>query len=597
VHVLATAGHVDHGKSTLVRALTGAEPDRLAEEHRRGLSIELGFCWTTLPGVGDVAFVDVPGHERFLPTMLAGVGSVPAVVFVVAADDAWMPQAAEHLAVLDALEVRHGLLVVTRCDLADPEPAAAAALARLRLTTLGDVPVVCTDALHGQGLEDVRSGIAALVATLPDPEPDADVRLWLDRDFTLTGTGTVVTGTLPAGSVRVGDTLMHGEEPVQVRRVQVLGRDVPQASAVARVALQLRGAGRARVRRGSALVTPHAWLHTDVVDVALRQDPGRMPQQCVLHIGSTAVACRLRRLDDRLVRLHLGEPLPLRVGDRAVLRDPGSRLVRGMTVLDPLPPPLDRRGAPARRAAALRPDTGRPVLAEELRRRRVVRASLLRRIGVPVTGADKDALQAGDWLVDRSAVPELSELLRRAVVEHTRRDPLGTGLPVAAATRLLGLPDAQVTTALVAPPLRVVEGRIRVADHGDPLPAQVAAALDVLEHDLADRPFAAPNADRLTELGLDARALAAAERAGRLMRLAPGVVLLPEADERAAHVLGGLSQPFTAGQARTALETSRRVVLALLARLDAQGRTVRLRDDTRRMTAPEPADDRTRTGG
>ena len=159
MHVVATAGHVDHGKSTLVEALTGANPDRLAEERRRGLTIELGYCWTSWPEVGEVAFVDVPGHERFLTTMLSGVGPVPAALFVVAADDPWMPQAAEHLAALDALGVRHAVVAVTRADLADPGPAAARAAAEVARTSLAGAPVIAVSAHTGTGLDDLRAAL------------------------------------------------------------------------------------------------------------------------------------------------------------------------------------------------------------------------------------------------------------------------------------------------------------------------------------------------------------------------------------------------------------------------------------------------------
>jgi selenocysteine-specific elongation factor len=217
VHVVATAGHVDHGKSTLVRALTGTDPDRLVEEQRRGLTIELGYASFALDGVGDVAFVDVPGHERFVPTMLAGVGPVPVVLFVVAADDPWMPQAAEHLAALDALRVRHGIVVVTRSDLADPGAAAARATSELADTTLAGSPVVSVSARTGAGLDELRWVMRDVLTSLPPSDPGADVRLWVDRRFTVAGTGTVVTGTLPAGTVSVGDVLTDGSTRVRVR--------------------------------------------------------------------------------------------------------------------------------------------------------------------------------------------------------------------------------------------------------------------------------------------------------------------------------------------------------------------------------------------
>ena len=202
MHVVATAGHVDHGKSTLVRALTGQDPDRLEEEHRRGLSIVLGYCWTDLDPVGDVAFVDVPGHERFLSTTLAGLGPVSAALLVVAADDPWMPQTAEHLAALDALGVRHGVLAVTRCDLADPAPALARAVDEVSRTSLRGAPAVVVSGRTGSGLEELRTALGSVLAAMPVPDSDADVRLWVDRAFHVRGAGTVVTGTLPAGTLR-----------------------------------------------------------------------------------------------------------------------------------------------------------------------------------------------------------------------------------------------------------------------------------------------------------------------------------------------------------------------------------------------------------
>src|SRR3712207_3015901 len=205
--VVATAGHVDHGKSTLVRALTGMEPDRWAEERRRGMTIDLGFAWTTFASGRTVAFVDVPGHERFVTTMLAGVGPVPAVLLVVAADEGWMPQSAEHVDALTALGVRHGLLVVTRSDLMDPELARDEALEHLAVTPLAGLRPVCVSAATGAGMDELRGAIDDLDGSLPVPDPTADVRLWVDRAFTIRGAGAVVTGTLPAARLRVDEEL------------------------------------------------------------------------------------------------------------------------------------------------------------------------------------------------------------------------------------------------------------------------------------------------------------------------------------------------------------------------------------------------------
>ncbi len=341
MHVVATAGHVDHGKSTLVRALTGMEPDRWAEERRRGMTLDLGFAWTTLGSGATVAFVDVPGHERFVPTMLAGVGPVPAALMVVAADEGWMPQSAEHLDALAALGVSRGLLVVTRADLMEPELALDDAREHLAGTGLADVEAVSVSATTGQGMPELRTALAGLVDALPAPDTASDVRLWVDRAFTVRGAGTVVTGTLAAGTLRVGDELELDGRRVGVRGLQSLGGTEPEVAAVARVAVNLRGVAVEDVPRGAALLTPGAWRGTGVLDVQVRPvrdgDLGELPTHGVLHVGAAGVPARVRRLGGEpgaeTVRLTLDHPLPLRIGDRAVLRDAGARRVVGGVVV------------------------------------------------------------------------------------------------------------------------------------------------------------------------------------------------------------------------------------------------------------------------
>src|SRR2546429_3508832 len=372
MHVIATAGHVDHGKSTLVRALTGMEPDRWAEERRRGMTIDLGFAWTALPSGEIVAFVDVPGHERFVPNMLAGIGPVPAALVVVAADEGWMPQSAEHLAALHALGVRYGLLAVTRTDLADPVPAMERARAEIAATSLGSVEAVAVSGATGEGLDALRRALDRLVAGLPAPDPVAPVRLWVDRSFTIRGSGTVVTGTLGAGRLDTGTELALASTGrlVRIRGLQSLGAGVERVDAVARVAVNLRGVERTEIRRGDALVTPDRFQPTDLVDVRLYGDPvASLPPTVTLHIGSAAVSAHVRPLGTDTARLRLSRPLPLRVGDRALLRDPGRHHVAGgVTVLDVVPPPLRRRGAAGVRAATLSTMDGQPDERDELRR-------------------------------------------------------------------------------------------------------------------------------------------------------------------------------------------------------------------------------------
>lgn len=578
MHVVATAGHVDHGKSTLVRALTGMEPDRWAEERRRGMTIGLGFCWAEFDGVGDVAFVDVPGHERFVPTMLAGVGTVPAVLLVVAADEGWKPQSSEHLDALDALGVRHGLLVVTRRDLADPEPALAEAAAQLGRTTLGDVPRLAVSATTGEGVDELRTAISRLVGGLPDPDGDAPVRLWVDRAFTIRGAGTVVTGTLPAGTIRRGDRLTVAglDREVVVRGVQSLGRSVDQVGGVARVALNLRGVEPPQVPRGCALVTPGRWTTTGVLDVRLaagRSDD--LPRQIIVHAGSAAVAAHVRPLGPDTVRLTLVEPVPLHLGDRLLLRDPGARQVTGVQVLDPDPPALQRRGSGRRRAEVLATVAGAPDGAAELARRGVVDAGAFAALGVV---APVDPL-VGDWLVDPALVAALSSRLASAVEDYARAHPLDAGLPMERARQLLDLPDRRLVLALAERPdsgVTVKDGRL--TRPGASVPPDLLRAVTPLLDRLSADPFAAPDAETLAELRLGPPELAAAARAGLVLRLTDVVVVAPDAAERAVALLSPLPQPFTLSEARKTLGTSRRIAVPLLERMQRDGLTRRVGD-------------------
>lgn len=583
MYVVATAGHVDHGKSTLVRALTGMEPDRWAEERRRGLTIDLGFAWTELrPGV-TVAFVDVPGHERFVPNMLAGIGPVPAAVFVVAADEGWMPQSAEHLAALHALDVRHGLCVITRSDLADPAPATRQALAEIARTSLGELDAVAVSAPAGTGLPELHAALDRLLAGLPQPDLDAPVRLWIDRSFSIKGSGTVVTGTLAAGRLRVGDELEVASlgRTARIRALQSLGHPVSEVDAVARVAVNLRGIERHELHRGDALLTPQRFRRSDVVDVRVHGDAvAALPKSVMLHIGSAAVTARVRPLGVDTARLTLALPLPLRIGDRGLLRNPGAHHVSGgTTVLDVVPPALTRRGAATARSTILAGLDGRPDERSELRRRGIVRLPDLQRMGVTPTITPVH----DDWLVDEELLARLKEKLKELVARWRRDRPLEPGPPVDVVRQTLRLPDRALVHALVAPPLTVQTGRVVRVDQQAALPAPVVAALRKIRAELAARPFAAPATERLTELGLGPRELGAAVRAGALVRIAEGVVLLPGSIEDAATTLGALPQPFTVSEARVALDTTRRVAVPLLELLDRQGITQRLPDDRRRI--------------
>jgi selenocysteine-specific elongation factor len=595
MQVIATAGHVDHGKSTLVRALTGMEPDRWAEERRRGLTIDLGFCWLTLPSGERLALVDVPGHERFVPNMLAGVGPVPAVLFTVAADEGWMPQSEEHLAAVHALGISRGLLAVTRADLADPAGAMRQARERIAATSLGQVEAVAVSAVSGAGLPELLAALDRLAGRLPAADRDAPVRLWVDRAFSIKGSGTVVTGTLAAGTIRERQELLltPALAPVRVRGIESLKERASAVTGVARVAVNLRGDGRVALARGMALIEPGRWALATVADVRLAAAGARPPRELTVHIGAARTVARVRPLGRGIARLTLREALPLHVGDRLLLRDPGAATgpasgpaaawppLAGATVLDLAPPGLGRRGAAAAAAAELAGWPPVPGAAELIHRHRLIQAGTLRAMGVTALPAPV----AGDWLADPGYWAGLRDRLAGEVRAHLTAVPLSAGLPVEAARARLGLPARALVEALAGPALITRGGSLRPAGQPDPpLPERVHAAVATLRGDLARQPFAAPEAGRLRELGLDTRAVAAAARAGLLLRITDQVVLAPGADEEATRILAQLPQPFTTAQARQVLGTTRRVAIPLLEYLDRRGATRRLPDDRRELT-------------
>ena len=618
MRVMATAGHVGHGKSTLVRALTGMEPDR-GDEHARGPGTDLGFAWLSLASEDRLAFIDVPGHERAVPTMIAGVASVPAVLFVVAADQGWSAQSAEHLAIVDALGIRHALLAVTRADLADPGAALSQASEAFAATSLGQVESFAVSAVTRQGLQALAGALARLASGLPVPDPAAPVRLWVDRVFSVDGGGTGVTGTLPAGTVRVGDELVitPAMRPVRVQGIQAFGEPVTELTGPARASVSLRGTSHERVGKGMALVQPGRWTLTDAIDVRLAApregppgqgspapaaaDPAwRLPRTVTLHCGTARAVARVRMLSGRIARVTWRDPIPLHVGDRMVLRDqaarvrprpadaalsrPGWQAAHAAVALDVAPPPLGRRGGGAPAAAELESWPDQPAAADLLRRHGLLRASALLAMGVsehpePVTG---------EWLADGGHWADLAERLGEAVTAQAAREPLPSGLTVEAARAAVGLPDRRLVDALVRPPLRMREGLVHItaADSGDAhVSAAVSAAVRILLADLATAPFASPDADRLRHLGLDLRAITAAENAGLLLRVSDQIVLAPGADALAGRVLADLPQPFTAAEARQALKTTRRVAIPLLEFLDRAGVTQRLPDDRRRLVS------------
>ncbi len=559
--ILGTAGHVDHGKSSLVEALTGVHPDRLAEERRRGLTIDLGFAHTVLPSGRKVSIVDVPGHVRFLHNMLAGVGGIAGCVFVVDASEGWKPQSEEHLRILELLGAHDGVVALTKVDLLDAaalDAARADVGARLTGSFLADAPRVAVSTVTGQGIGDLVTAVDALCARATAPVDRSRPRLWIDRVFAAAGSGTVVTGTLTGGRLRVGDavTVQPGDLRCRVRGVQTAGSAVDEVGPGTRVALNLAGVGHAELDRGAAVVEPSRWRTTGRVDASLRvlasltHDVTRRGA-FALHVGTAEVAVRLRVLgaDDAiepgasgLVRLHLAGPLPLLPGDRYVLRESGrSETVGGGEVLDIDPVLPARDAAPDRSVQRVVRERGW-VTVDELE---------------GLTG-ERVAPNVGQWV----AAPPALATLRAAV--QARIEGAGP-----AGVDLASLDDRE--RALVDGLDRVVveRGVARSVEARDPYAAH--PALDLLRTGglmPGDPGIPRGEVRELVQRGL------AVER--------DRILFHPDAITAAATVAASLlvSRPdgFTVAEFRDATGTTRKFALPLVAELDARGVTRRRGD-------------------
>ncbi len=587
MRTVATAGHVDHGKSTLVLSLTGTDPDRLAEEKTRGLTIDLGFAFTTLPSGTEVGFVDVPGHVRFIKNMLAGVGAVDVALFVVAASEGWMPQSEEHLQILELLGLHHGLVALTKADLVDPETLLVAQLEveeRLARSTLAHAPVVVCDARSGRGLPEVRSTLDAVLAGAPAARDQQRPRLWVDRVFAAKGAGTVVTGTLTGGTVRVDETLRAGGETVRVRGIESGGRRVESAPPGARVALNLVGVEHRQLRRGDAVVRPDQWRPTQVVDVAVRaleggDLSGRRRLHAAVGSGEHPVVSRALDEDARYARLRFDTELPLAPGDRLVLRDLGRQAtVAGAEVLDVLPT-ARAKDAPARLAEPLgrRLLAARPWLdADDVAPAGGLAPADARALGDQLV-EDGTAVRLGPWLVDAASLAGLRSAVHARVEEHHAESPAAPGLEPAALADTLPVTGAQLRAALQADPHLVVEqGTVRARTHtgggsNTPEAAALLAALDA-------SPFAPP---RPADVGADPALIRALLRAGVVVDL-DGVVFSARAlDQARAEVVDALGErgPLTVSDIRALLGSTRKYVLPICGWLDRQGVTRRRGDE------------------
>ena len=565
---VGTAGHIDHGKTWLVRALTGKDTDRLPEEQARGISIDLGYAPLELPGGGRMSLVDVPGHERFVRTMIAGATGIDLFLLVIDAQEGARPQTLEHLAVLRLLGVTRGVVAVTKSDAVDQEILELALEEARELVP--DAEVIAVSAKTGAGLDDLR----AALARVPAEERDVDraTRLYVDRVFTLQGVGTIATGTLWSGTIAAGDLLRV--EPrgktVRVRSVQVHDAPVERAEAGQRVAVNLPTVERRDLSRGDVLVEPGHYPLSYRLDVRL-EEIAEVPAAVTVHVGTKAVPARVAR-DGPYAQLRLAEPVVAARGDRIVLRT--QTTVGGGTVLDPAPP---RKLEPERLAVLERGDAEEivralvhaPVSGRDLQARGVLSPGELAR-GLTAVHAAGDHVFADDWLT------ELRAGVRARLAARADSDPLDPGVPLAEL-----LPPEPWTPHV----LNLLEVERRGAKAY--LPGAAAA--------LGEREEAASELEALLSreeiAKVDDKQLAAfLEEAGRLRRVGDGFAVSTALYDRGRTLLPELDA-ITLAAFRDALGVGRRTAQLLLERYDADGLTVRRGDvrTLRRANRPSTA--------
>ncbi len=598
MRVIATAGHVDHGKSALVRALTGTDPDRFPEEKSRGLTIDLGFAFTALSPDQLIGFVDVPGHVRFAKNMLAGVGSVDIAMLVVDAREGWMPQTAEHVQILELLGIEHGCVALTKADLVDDATLDVARIElddHLRATALSTWPVVVCDALSGRGLDELRATLAALYTDAPPARDLHAPRLWVDRSFSVRGVGTVVTGTLTLGALGVGDhvCIEPGGRTARVRGVQSHHAHLEAASPGTRVALNLAGIEHHDITRGDAVVRPGTFVTTNVVDVELLGIADiDMPDRAALHahLGSGEWPVRWRALGttvsgSKLGRLRFTAALPLQRGDRVVLRSTARRsVVAGAIVVDVSPP---RRAADS--LARYESATIDPVAAAVAGNRAATAGELASMAALD--RADPSAAinasvasgrieRVGDRFTEPATVDALVAAAIRQVSSGTAKDDPARGVELTALADHVGTDPRTLRAVLAARPasdLEVRGGAVRVRS------AEVAATASTpdgarLLAALREAPFAPPSPEAV---GVPARIGKLLVHEGAAVEL-DGVLFASEAIDEAARIVGDAvvaRGSLTVADIRDLLGSTRKYVLPIAKHLDATGVTRRRGDD------------------
>ena len=630
IRVVGTAGHVDHGKSTLLTALTGMDPDRLREERERGMTIDLGFAWVTLPGGGDIGFVDVPGHQDFIRNMLAGIGSIDAVLLVIAADEGVMPQTREHLAILGLLGIDRGVIALTKRDLVDDEWAALAVSdvrAALRGTALADAPLVEVSATARRGLDELLRALESVLGAAPARRDTGRPRLPVDRSFTMAGFGTVVTGTLLDGSLAVGDevAVVPGDIRGRVRGLQTHRRSLDVARPGSRVAANLSGIEKEAVSRGMVLARPGSLETTTLIAVRLALLAGASgllehDEEVKVHVGAAETMARVAFLEGPAIspgetawaQLRLAKAVAVAVGDRIVIRRPSpSETLGGGAIADLAAARLRRR---AETVAVLERRTAPSAASRLLASLDVPRtpaeaadrsglAPSERDAAIAEVVADGRAVPLADALVSRDAFEAFATHVERICAQAHRRTPLRAGASREEARSALGLPPKRFT-ALVA---RLVADK-RLAERGSALalPSHRPQLSNDQERQwlsaraaLAKEPLQPPSSAQLeSEHGLDRELVAALAERGDVLRVGSEAVFLPEAVARfALAVVDELvsSGSITVARARDLSGSSRKHVLPLLQFLDDRGLTRRVGDDRVLVLTPDSARERIAT--
>jgi selenocysteine-specific elongation factor len=619
--VVGTAGHVDHGKSTLVRALTGIDPDRLQEEHEREMTIDLGFAWLELPGGLTVSVVDVPGHERFIRNMLAGVGGVDAALLVIAADEGPMPQTAEHLAILDLLEVKRGIVVLTKRDLVDDEwleLIVEDTRERLSGTALADAPIVPISAVTRDGLDDLLAQMATLLGDMPPRSSAGKPRLPIDRSFTVAGFGTVVTGTLLDGAFEVGQEveLLPQGIRARVRGLQSHGRKTERATPGARTAVNLSGVERESIHRGDVLTTP-GWLQpTALLDVRLRvitdaPQPIEQNDPVSLFIGAAESPGNVTLLDaERLlpgeegwVQIRLAHPVVALAGDRFIIRQPSpSVTIGGGRVIDTQPrrhrrfrseviQSLETRasGTPEERllqhlgAAPLEVRGIAQHLGVDLNTVREMLSSLAAQEKIAFLGSTADEAIAPNRLVAHADLVErASEISEQLLSTFHARWPLRRGMPREEIKSRLDVTgraaDGLIQTLATRGVIRDLGSLLALPDHEVRLTPEQQRAADAYQTALAANPNSPPAPDGF---GIDSELLAGLSELGLIVRLPDNVVFgkqqLAEIRQATLEIIDREGS-ITLAQFRDHFNSSRKYAQAVLEYFDQQRITRRVGD-------------------